>query len=83
MGSADVGDLVQAVSALANPNLKRNTITWQGRKAHASGALMEGRTIALLWPPLPPYLTRKTIYGQKWRAIALPVYATACWAVFR
>ena len=41
-GATDIGDLVQAISALANPNLKRNTITWQGRKAHASGTLMEG-----------------------------------------
>ena len=42
-GATDIGDLVQAVSALANPNLKRNTITWQRQTAHASGALMEGR----------------------------------------
>ena len=54
MGATDIGDLVQAVSALANPNLKRNTITWQGRKAHASGALMEGADYSSALAASPP-----------------------------
>ena len=62
-GATDIGDVVQAVSALADPNLKRNRITWQGRKAHANGDLMEGARLALLWPPLPN-LTRKTMKGD-------------------
>ena len=44
---------MQAASALANPNLKRNTITWQGRKAHASGALMEGADYSSALATLP------------------------------
>ena len=73
-GATDIGDLVQAVSALANPNLKRNTITWQGRKAHGQWGFNGGAALAA--PPLfdtEDYL----INGQKWRATALPVYATA------
>ena len=81
-GATDIGDLVQAVSALANPNLKRNTITWQGRKAHGQWGFNGGRATssALAAPPLfntEDYLRN----GQQWRAIALPVYATAWWGL--
>ena len=71
----DIGDLGGAASVLATPNLKRNTITWQGRKAHASGALMVGGATSSALTASPPLFDTEDYLrnGQKWRAIAFPV----------
>ena len=79
-GATDIGDLVQAVSALANPNLKRNTITWQGRKAHASGALTErGATSSDL--AALPYLDRKTTIMKRPKQWRVDRFSCQCYSL--